>query len=279
MYRELATGPINVDVSFEKAAELAAAYGFHALSLEAEDMEQLGVEKILRILGRYGLKAGVTSMPVDYDHSAEAFETTMAKLPEYAECFAAAGGTRVVTWIRPFHETLAYKERFEQLVPRMHRICEVLAKYDLHFGLEFIGPETLRKANPNPFVYDIKGMLSVIEAVDMPNLGFLLDAFHWYTSAGTAADLSLLNDNLVVLVHVNDAIAGVSREEQEDLVRTMPGESGIIDFGTFMGALVEMDYSGPVVVEPFCKRLKGMAPEQAVKETALSLDRIWPASI
>jgi len=77
-------------------------------------------------------------------------------------------------------------------------------------------------------------------------------------------------------VHVNDGIAGRTAKEQLDQERALPGETGVIDLATFMGALVEMAYSGPVVVEPFSQRLREMAPEAAIKETAASLDRIWP---
>jgi len=98
---------------------------------------------------------------------------------------------------------------------------------------------------------------------------------HWYTSGGTASDLEKLSDELVVAVHVNDAPAGVPRDEQLDQVRAMPGETGVIDMKTFMGALRDMAYSGPVIVEPFSERINSLPDEEAIKETARSLERIW----
>jgi len=68
----------------------------------------------------------------------------------------------------------------------------------------------------------------------------------------------------------------VAVEEQLDLVRRMPGETGVIDMATFMGALVDMGYDGPVVVEPFSDWVRQLPPDGAVKATADSLDRIWP---
>ena len=108
----------------------------------------------------------------------------------------------------------------------------------------------MRAGKPYPFIYSIDGILDLIQAVGKPNLGFLLDCFHWYTSGGTAEDLDKLSDPLIVGVHVNDAAAGVSREAQIDNQRAMPGETGVVDIATFMRALDRMAYSGPVIVEP-----------------------------
>jgi sugar phosphate isomerase/epimerase len=79
----------------------------------------------------------------------------------------------------------------------------------------------------------------------------------------------------VVAVHVNDAIAGLPPDKQIDNQRTMPGETGVIDIAAFMKGLERIDYSGPIVVEPFCEWLRALPPEKAVAATAESLDRIW----
>jgi len=188
---------------------------------------------------------------------------------------ADLGCTRVATWLMSWHETLPYPAHFEQLRERTARICEVLARYGLRYGLEFIGPETLRAGKPYSFIHDLDGLLELIRAVGADNLGVLLDAWHWYTSGGTAADLIKLSDQLVVVVHVNDAPAGIPLEQQMDPVRAMPGETGVIDIATFMRALDKMGYTGPIMAEPFCAWLRALPPEEAVAATARSLDKIW----
>ncbi len=278
MYRALATGPIGVQVPFERATQLAAEYGFQGISIGIAEVEEIGPAKVRRLLEANGLVAAVTGMPVNFGRDQAAFEEGMADLPRFARTMSELGCTRVATWLTPWHETLSYQKHFERLRVRTARICEVLAQHGLRYGLEFIGPETSRLGKPNSFIHDLDGLLDLIEAVGTDNLGVLLDSWHWYTSGGTADDLDKLSDQLVVAVHVNDAPTGVAREEQLDQVRAMPGETGVIDIGTFMRALDRMDYTGPIIVEPFCDWMRALPPEEAVAATARSLDTIWPAA-
>jgi sugar phosphate isomerase/epimerase len=79
----------------------------------------------------------------------------------------------------------------------------------------------------------------------------------------------------VVDVHVNDAPEGVPVDEQMDNVRDLPGATGVIDIGAFLGALEEMGYEGPVMIEPFSQRLRQMEREEAVAATAAALGKVW----
>jgi len=276
MYPALCVGAIGVRVSFEEAVRLAARNGFGGIDVGPADLEEPGVDRVRGLLEDNGLIAALSGLPVEFRRDEATFEQGMSRLPAFAEAMAGLGCTRVVTWFPPYHETLPYHQQFERLRSRTARICEVLARHGLRYGLEFIGPETMRRGKAHPFIHDTDGLLELIEAVGADNLGFLLDSWHWYTSGGAPEDLDKLSDRLVVAVHVNDAPSGVPCEEQIDNVRTMPGETGVIDIAIFMGALQEMDYSGPVVVEPFSDRVRALSPEEAVAETARSLARIWP---
>ena len=275
MYRALSPGAIGLKVSFQEAVRLAAAYRFEGIDLSMGPIEELGLETVRQMLAEHHLLPAVTGMPVDFRRDEATFEAGLERLPAFCQTMAALGCTRVVTWLMPWHETLTYREHFEQLRSRTARLCEVLARYGLRYGLEFVGPATLRAGKPNPFIHDLDGLMELIQAVGADNLGILLDSFHWYTSGGKAEDLRRLSDDLVVAVHVNDAIAGRSPEEQVDNQRAMPGETGVIDLVTFMRALQRIAYSGPVIVEPFCAWLRELPPEKAVAATAESLDRIW----
>lgn len=275
MYATLSAGAIGVRVPFEEAARLAAKNGFEGITVSTADVEKLGIDRLRRLLQDNGLLPAVTDLPVEFRRDEATFEEGMSRLPGFARTMASLGCTRITTWFPPCHETLPYDEHFQQLRSRTARICEVLARHGLRYGLEFIGPETLRRGKPYPFIHDLDGLLELIVAVSAENLGFLLDCWHWYTSGGTAQDLEKLSDQLVVAVHVNDAPRGIPREEQIDNQRTMPGETGVIDMPTFMGTLRRMDYTGPVIVEPFCDWVRALPPEEAVAATARSLTRIW----
>lgn len=275
MYRELATGPIGVNVPLEEAARLAASHGFQALSISAGLVQEQGAERVRAVLEGAGLMAGSAGLPVNFRGDEETFQRDLAALPAACEALVAVGCNRVLTWFLPYSDTLPYQQHFDQMKQRTAEIAVILGEHDIRYGLEFVGPKTMRDGHAHPFIHDIDGLLTLIDAVGADNVGFLLDAFHWYTSGGTREDLEKLSDDLIVGVHVNDGFAGRTAEEQIDRERAMPGETGVIDIATFMQALDRMAYSGPIIVEPFSERIRALPAEEAVAETARSLDRIW----
>jgi sugar phosphate isomerase/epimerase len=157
----------------------------------------------------------------------------------------------------------------------------VLRGEGCRFGIEFIGPKTYRAAFQHEFIYTLDGVMELISAIGTGNVGVMLDSWHLYASGGSLADLQQLTNQDVVVVHVNDAPAGIARDEQIDTVRTLPMETGVIDLVGFMRALQAMGYDGPVMPEPFSKRVNELAATDrlaAAREAARSMDELWRAA-
>ena len=119
---------------------------------------------------------------------------------------------------------------------------------------------------------------SIIGCIGTGNMGLLFDSFHWYTGRGTAQDIASLRNEDIVLVHLNDGIAGRGPDEQVDQERALPGETGVIDLTTFLRGLDAVGYDGPVVVEPFSDRVKAMLPREAATATMDALRRVYDAA-
>ena len=120
--------------------------------------------------------------------------------------------------------------------------------------------------------------LDLLNSVDRPNVGLLIDCFHWYTSHAGVDDLMELAPEQVVYVHVNDAIAGVDVDEQLDDVRRLPGVTRVIDLVGFLQALDRVGYDGPVAVEPFDASLAAIPPGERVRLAAQSLRGAFDAA-
>jgi len=56
-----------------------------------------------------------------------------------------------------------------------------------------------------------------------------------------------------------------------DLKRELPMATGVIDLASFLGALVQIGYDGPVRAEPFKAELREMSAEKAVMITAIAM--------
>ena len=123
--------------------------------------------------------------------------------------------------------------------------------------------------------------MELAEGIGTGNVGLLLDAYHLYTSGGSIDDLDKITAQDVVIVHVNDAPSGIARDDQQDLVRRLPMETGVIDLPGFIRKLDGMGYDGPVMAEPFSQRLADIASQDPVKAaqlTAEAMEEMWRAS-
>ncbi len=69
--------------------------------------------------------------------------------------------------------------------------------------------------------------------------------------------------------------AGIPRDSQVDQVRTLPGETGVIDCARFLGALAEIGYDGPVMVEPFSEEVRLLSDKEACAVVAAALEKVW----
>jgi sugar phosphate isomerase/epimerase len=278
MYTCLSPHTIGIRTTLSEGIKLAAQAGFEGLEIDIKEAAALvdkhGVAFVQGLLEDSEVRVGNWGFPVDFRHDAVTCESDMTCLSSLASVAQQLGATRCATWMLPFSDELCFVDHFNLLVERLRPAARTLADHGIQFGLEFVGPRTLRQDHKYSFISTIEGMLGLCSAIGTGNMGLLLDSFHWYTSHGTAQDIASLRKEDVVLVHVNDGVAGRGVDEQIDQERALPGETGVIDLSTFVKGLVDIGYDGPVVVEPFSQRVKAMQPREAAEITRQSLRQI-----
>lgn len=275
MFKNLSPGAVGIKAGFEDAVKLAKSAGFGGLDLYMDAASRLGPAKVKEIYASAGLKVGGGVPCPEFRKDEETFKKGMATLPQSAKLAAECGCTRCATWIMPASDELTFEENFKQHARRLREVAKVLNDYGIGFGLEFVGPATIRKGKKYEFIWNMDGMLDLCREIGTPNMGLLLDCWHWYTSRGTVQDITRLKPKQVVYVHVNDAPKGVPIDEHIDNQRALPGETGVIDIGGFLKALHQIGYDGPITSEPFSQKLREMPAEQAAKVTADNLAKIW----
>lgn len=274
MYKTLAPGCIGHNVPLEISAPIARKYGFEGIWFDVDLTRS--VEETKRLLAENNLKPAGFGLPVEYRVGEDVFRKDIEKLEEYAGYAAACGVDRCVTWILPASDTLTYEENFELHRSRLKEAAEILNKYNISLGLEFIGPPTMRAGKKYEFIHNLDQMLELCYAIGTGNMGILMDLWHWDMAEQTFADFKKFPDeSWVVCVHVMDAPAGIPREEQQDQVRALPGSTGVLKSADFFQGLKEMGYTGPVLAEPFVPELGEMAFEEAVNVVKESMDKIW----
>ncbi len=285
MFTSLSPGTIGIrGLSLPKSIELARDSGFGGLDFNIREAADLavanGVGYVKDLFATNNLRLGGWGLPVNWRDD-KTWQTETLELPRLASLGRELGATRVSTWMLPFSDERAFEENFAWHVARFRPIAKVLADYDCAFGIEFIGPKTLRAGHAFDFISTMDGLLELAQAIGTGNVGLLLDAYHLYTSGGQISDLDRITAKEVVVVHVNDAIAGVPRDEQLDQVRALPTETGVLEIGPFLRKLSQMGYDGPVTPEPFSKRLNELSasdPLAGATEASRYMKASWKAA-
>ncbi|MEE1650638.1 sugar phosphate isomerase/epimerase family protein [Brachybacterium sp. J144] len=280
MFSCLSPGALGLTLDHTTAIDLAVTHGFGGVDPDPGHFRTLLEEKGLQAVVEHGdavkakgLSWGISGLPIGLDSSAEEFRRSLGALPDALELLTAAGVTAVGTWIRPMHDALDHRENWRLHAGRLALVSEILADHGLRLGLEYIGPKTFWSTERFPFIHGIREARELIAETGASNIGLILDSYHWYTAGESAADLEGLTDADIVSVDINDARADRERDEQMDLDRRLPFDTGVIDLDGFLGAVHAAGYTGPVKVEPFMKSLAEQPVDEVLADISQRLDR------
>jgi sugar phosphate isomerase/epimerase len=284
MFKTLGPGDIGIKgISLPEAIDLARETGFAGLSFSIREAAELAAERgaahVRSLFDNARVLAGQWTLPVVWLGDEDQWRGGLKALPRFAALAQELGCPRTSIWCPSASDERAYGENHRWHVARLRPIAQILADHGCRLGIEFIGPKTLRVGHKYAFIHTLEGMMELVEAIGTGNVGLLLDAYHLYTSGGSANDLDGLANEDIVHVHVNDAPAGVPRDEQLDQVRCLPMETGVIDLPGFMRKLSQIGYDGPVMPEPFSERVNAISdPLEAAQLTAKHMDAMWRAA-
>ncbi|MGO2313121.1 MAG: sugar phosphate isomerase/epimerase family protein [Brachybacterium tyrofermentans] len=277
MFSNLSAGALGLPLDHTTSIDLAARHGFGGVDPDLGHFRTLGgtaaVAEHAAAVQEKGLEWGMAGLPVPLDAPAAEFRQALVDLPESLELLRAAGVTRVGTWMRPMHDDLDYLRNWRLHVGRLALVSELLADAGMRIGLEYIGPKTFWSTERYPFIHSLREARELIADSGATNVGIILDSYHWYTAGESAEDLAGLTDADIVSVDINDARADRERDQQQDLDRRLPYDTGVIDLAGFMGAVHAAGYTGPVKVEPFMKSLAEQPVDEVLADISARLDR------
>ena len=278
MFPNFSPRALGIDLSFDESVQLARRFHYGGIDVSIAELQQIAAQQGGRAISEKmtgaGLHYGIWSMPVTYRADESVWRREVEQLPAQAELAKSLGADRTSVAISPADDERNPNENYQFHLDRLGPVVEILAANGIRFGLEWIGPKTLRDGMRYSFIHTMEDMLQL--AADLgENVGLLVDIFHLFTSHTDVSAVRGLTNAQVVNVHVNDAVAGRSADEQMDLERELPAETGLTDVAGFLQALDAIGYDGPVTVEPFSQRISALAPADAAQAAADSLARSW----
>ncbi|MBV9154714.1 MAG: sugar phosphate isomerase/epimerase [Acidobacteriaceae bacterium] len=260
MFLSLNSVLVSGRVPWPEFARLAAHTGFPGTDVMLGPAMQAGVTATNDLFAQLNLRPAAIDFPVEFRKDDATFESSLAKLEQAAQFAAAISCPRMVTYIMPSSETpkdelrRLYKRRFTES-------ARILARSNVRLGLEFLGPLHLRKQFPHEFIWRMNEMLDFAKECG-PNVGLLLDTWHWHHAGATTQDIVRAGRDRIVHVHFNDS-PNLPPDQIRDDQRLMPGE-GVINLTGFLQALQSIGYEDALSVEVF-GRAKDMTPDAAAK--------------
>jgi sugar phosphate isomerase/epimerase len=251
-------------LSFEQMLDLARRNGYEGVDAGLDVAMKMGAADFGKLCDQYGVQTACWGLGTQWRTDEDTFQEGLKALPAQAKAAAEIGCTRCCTWIPPGVEGDAAETR-KTWMRRWGEIAKVLGEYGHRFGLEWVAPQHTREGK-NIILWRMTELLELEAEIGEPNLGLLVDSFHWYNAKQTVADLEALRPEQVVHVHLNDA-PDRTFEDQRDGERLTPGE-GIIDLVGFLSALKKIGYQDYMGVEIFSAELKALPAEQAAAHVA-----------
>ena len=247
-------------LAWPEFARLAAKSGFAGVDVIGSAGSD-GSDKTIALLKELKIKPAVVGFPVEFRKDDAAFEESLAKLDDAARFAAGIGCPRMQTWIMSSSDTP--KAELRQIYRRRFKTsAEVMARHKVRLALEFLGPLHIRKSKPYEFIWRMDEMLEFTRECG-PNVGVLLDSWHWHHAGATLNDILTAGSSGIVTVQINDSSA-LAPEQIRDNERLMPGE-GVIDLVGFLQALKKIGYQENLSVEVFGRGLKFMPPEEGAR--------------
>ena len=261
---------IGVNGSPDELLDAAVEYGYEALSVPAQWLEGWSAKQkkaYRKKAEKNNISWGANGLPVEFRKSEQQFKSDLAALPGHAQNLADIGVTRIGTWLVSGHDTLTYNENMKLHADRLRDCARVLGKHGIALGLEYLGTPALRHNARFAWLSTGRELKELIALIGEPNVGVVLDSYHWYTAQETADDLKIWSNEEIIAVDVNDANGQLALNDQTDVARELPGATGVIDITAFLKTLAEIGYDGPLRAEPFSRTLDKMPDELALAAT------------
>ncbi|MDE0433128.1 MAG: sugar phosphate isomerase/epimerase [Bryobacterales bacterium] len=274
----LSPGSIGVESTQEEAIGLAHYFGYEAVQPNGTELAAFSSTRLSELPGElsaFGLVWAAAGLGVDFRKDEPLFQEGLRSWSLEVKALQQAGVTRVGTWIMPTHDSLTYIQNFKQHVRRLREIALIAQDHGMRLGLEYVGTKSLWSSKAFPFVHTMVETQELIAEIGKPNVGFVLDSWHWWTAEEGSTDILALRNADVVSCDLNDAPGGIPRDKQHDTTRELPLSTGLIPIKDFLEALVQIGYNGPVRAEPFNKRLNALSNEEACSETIIAMRKAF----
>lgn len=238
----------------------ASKAGFQQVELWRQDIDMMDGDIDLLNEDLQKLKLSLTDYQVllDFDGAAEPFR--QAKRNEALTMLDVAEKIGAKTLLVPANTNIScMKENIEQ---DLRWLVDQASKRNIRIAYEAMAWSI--------YVNKTTEAWKIVNKINAPNLGLVIDAFHIFSLKRTVQDLCDIPMEKIFLVQLSDAIDFPEKQNVIDVARhhrLLPG-NGKFPIKTLIDYLAQNNYQGPIGLEVFNDDLKKQ-PSQLVAEQAM----------
>jgi 2-keto-myo-inositol isomerase len=182
------------------------------------------------------------------------------KVEEFRRMCQVAASIRCETVLvvpspRPARTSLRAIER--ETVRVLRQFSTMAGDSGVRVALEFLG---FRDCSVNTLAQ----CATIVEQVARPNVGLVLDTFHFHAGRSTARSIADVDPDRIFMVHLND-VERAPRDRMHDALRLLPGE-GVIPLVRILRELKAIGYDGRFSVEIFRPSYWKRPPQEIARQ-------------
>ena len=194
MYKVLNLRGLGVSGKQNELIELALTYGFQAVEIDMADLvgrhDAMGKQFACQFLQSAKTDMGTFRLPIKLGGTDEVYEASIAKLDTMLDLASTLNAKVCYVEIVPNNESYSFQECFEAHQARLQALAERFAPHNIKIGLLLQASKSAPADGTFKFVQTAEEMVTLVKAVNHPNVGICLDTWEWALGGGTVAQLT-----------------------------------------------------------------------------------------
>ena len=248
--------------------DIAAKCGFDALEIWAGKIDDYVALRTLDELALRMRSLGIVPWCINSIEDItfrdpEGRRELLAELARTADIARAIGAPAIVVVPGRRPDGYSAHESVEDAADVLRAMSDVAGEIALAF--EFLG-------KPQCAIPTLDLAIEVVERVDRPNVGLVIDTFHFYAGGSKLEDLARLSIDKLLVVHLNGC-EDLPREQLTDAHRLYPGE-GPIPIVEILTTLREHRFDGVASVEIFRPEYWERDPREVARSARASAAKV-----
>lgn len=252
------------NATLQEEMELCEKHGYDFIEIQMDKLPEYLLEHSSEDMKRFFEANHIKPLSLNalqfFNNRKEAdYKVVLDTFKEWLKIAEFLGAEYIVAVPLVTEEKILKADIHKSCVNVLKELALLAAEYDIKVALEFLGA-------PFATVNTFNQAHAIIEDINDPNVGLVLDFFHFHAMGSRLDDLKKENIHNIFLLHINDVDdypIGILTDED----RCFPG-LGSIDIAGILETLRDLDFKGEYIsIELFRPEYYKMPAEDVIKKS------------